>query len=108
MAFGVPRRTRPDLPRSFKTPFVPVLPIASVLASFYLMLNLPAATWIRFAIWLVIGLVVYGFYGSRRSRVGIAAAGTGGPDVIDLRDNPGEGSTRADSAGERGRARRHR
>jgi APA family basic amino acid/polyamine antiporter len=100
------RRTRPDLPRAFRTPLVPVLPIASVLASFYLMLNLPAATWIRFAIWLVIGLVVYGLYGARRSRVGLAAGG-GRPDVIDLRDAPGDGSTRADAATERGRPRRH-
>jgi basic amino acid/polyamine antiporter, APA family len=102
------RRTRPDLPRSFRTPLVPVLPIASVLASFYLMLNLPAATWIRFAIWLVIGLVVYGLYGARRSRVGLGAGRAGdGPDVIDLRDAPGEGATRADAASEQGRPRRH-
>ena len=103
------RRTRPDLPRSFKTPLVPVLPIASVLASFYLMLNLPAATWIRFAIWLVIGLVVYGLYGARRSRVGLAAADrrAGQPDVIDLRDAPGDAATGVDPATERGRQRRH-
>ncbi|MGN6689180.1 MAG: APC family permease, partial [Actinomycetales bacterium] len=78
------RRTRPDLPRAFRTPGVPVLPIISVLASFYLMLNLPTATWIRFFVWLVIGLVVYFTYGIRRSRL---ATGDGrGPDVIDLRD----------------------
>jgi APA family basic amino acid/polyamine antiporter len=63
------RRTRPDLHRSFRVPWVPVLPIVSVLASFYLMLNLPALTWLRFAIWMVIGLVIYAAYGMRRSRM---------------------------------------
>jgi APA family basic amino acid/polyamine antiporter len=63
------RRTRPDLPRSFRTPWVPVLPLASVLASIYLMLNLPALTWERFFIWLAIGLVVYFAYGMRTSRL---------------------------------------
>jgi basic amino acid/polyamine antiporter, APA family len=63
------RRTRPDLPRAFRTPWVPVLPILSVLASIYLMLNLPALTWVRFFIWLAIGLVVYFAYGNRRSRL---------------------------------------
>lgn len=68
------RRTRPDLPRSFRVPFVPVLPILSALASFYLMLNLPGATWLRFAVWMVIGVVIYALYGRRRSR--LAAGGS--------------------------------
>ena len=42
------RRTRPDLPRAFRTPWVPLMPILSVLASLWLMLNLPAETWLRF------------------------------------------------------------
>jgi APA family basic amino acid/polyamine antiporter len=63
------RRTRPDLERAFRVPGVPVVPILSVLASFYLMLNLPALTWVRFLIWMVIGLVVYFAYGVRRSRL---------------------------------------
>jgi APA family basic amino acid/polyamine antiporter len=69
------RRTRPDLHRAFRTPFVPVLPIVSALASFYLMLNLPALTWQRFFIWMAIGVVVYFLYGARRSR--LAASGEG-------------------------------
>jgi APA family basic amino acid/polyamine antiporter len=68
------RRTRPDLPRSFRVPLVPVLPILSALASFYLMLNLPGETWIRFGVWMAIGVVVYLLYGRRRSR--LAAGGT--------------------------------
>ncbi|MGW1540864.1 amino acid permease [Streptomyces sp. NPDC002309] len=64
------RRTRPDLPRSFRTPWVPVLPIVSVLASLWLMLNLPTETWIRFAVWMAIGIVVYFLYGRSHSRLG--------------------------------------
>ena len=64
------RRTRPDLKRAFRTPGMPVTPVLSVLASVYLMLNLPAVTWLRFVIWLAIGLVVYTMYGARHSRVG--------------------------------------
>src|SRR5215218_2918171 len=62
------RRTRPDLPRAFRVPGVPVLPIASALACLWLMLNLPAETWLRFAIWMVIGLGVYFLFGRRNSR----------------------------------------
>jgi basic amino acid/polyamine antiporter, APA family len=63
------RRTRPDLPRTFRTPLVPFLPIVSVLASLWLMLNLPAETWLRFAIWMVIGFLVYFLYGRSHSRL---------------------------------------
>jgi APA family basic amino acid/polyamine antiporter len=41
-----------------------------VLTSFYLMLNLPTATWIQFVIWMVIGLAIYFLYGARHSRLG--------------------------------------
>ncbi|WP_055494720.1 amino acid permease [Streptomyces sp. TP-A0356] len=64
------RRSRPDLHRAFRTPFVPVVPILSVCASLWLMVNLPAETWLRFAIWLAIGFVVYFLYGRSHSRVG--------------------------------------
>jgi APA family basic amino acid/polyamine antiporter len=67
------RRTRPDLPRAFRCPAVPWVPILSVLASVYLMLNLPALTWERFVIWMVIGLVVYYLYGRTHSRLATAA-----------------------------------
>ncbi|MCM2387082.1 amino acid permease [Streptomyces albipurpureus] len=63
------RRTRPDLPRAFRTPLVPWLPIASVAASVWLMLNLPTETWLRFGIWMVLGVLVYFWYGRRHSRL---------------------------------------
>jgi APA family basic amino acid/polyamine antiporter len=63
------RRTRPDLPRAFRCPGVPVVPVLAVLASFYLMLNLPGATWLRFLIWMVIGFIVYFFYSVSHSRL---------------------------------------
>ncbi|GJF34337.1 amino acid permease [Kitasatospora sp. NE20-6] len=64
------RRTRPDLPRSFRCPWVPALPVLSVLASLWLMINLPVATWWRFLVWMVLGVAVYAFYGRSHSRIG--------------------------------------
>ncbi|MGW5847776.1 amino acid permease [Streptomyces sp. NPDC055254] len=64
------RRTRPDLHRAFRTPWVPLVPILSIAASFWLMLNLPAETWIRFGIWMAVGIVVYFLYGRGHSRLG--------------------------------------
>ncbi|MFF7181097.1 amino acid permease [Streptomyces sp. NPDC008121] len=69
------RRSRPDLPRAFRTPWVPVLPILSIAASFWLMLNLPGETWFRFAVWMAIGVVVYFLYGRGHSRLGKAGPG---------------------------------
>ncbi|MFF8606263.1 amino acid permease [Streptomyces sp. NPDC015346] len=79
VAFGVMvlRRSRPDLPRAFRTPWVPVLPIASIAASVWLMLNLPGETWFRFAVWMAVGIVVYFLYGRRNSRLGKA-----GPNAL--------------------------
>ncbi|QRY61447.1 amino acid permease [Gordonia sp. PDNC005] len=65
------RRTRPDLKRGFRVPFVPVVPILAVLACAWLMINLSAFTWIRFLIWMVIGVVVYLAYGARHSVLGM-------------------------------------
>jgi APA family basic amino acid/polyamine antiporter len=63
------RRTRPDLPRPFKMPLVPLLPALSALIAFTLMLGLPRATWERLIIWMVIGIAVYFGYGYRNSRI---------------------------------------
>ena len=64
------RRADPERPRPFRTPFMPVLPIVSVLLSIWLMVTLSEATWIRFLGWMLLGFVVYGLYSRRRSRLG--------------------------------------
>jgi APA family basic amino acid/polyamine antiporter len=63
------RRTRPGYPRPFRTPWVPVVPILGALLSLVQMLALPLGTWIRLVIWMAVGIVVYGFYGHRHSRL---------------------------------------
>jgi len=63
------RRRRPDLPRPFKTPWVPFVPLMAILVSGYLMLSLPGDTWLRLVVWLIIGLVIYFTYGQKHSRV---------------------------------------
>jgi APA family basic amino acid/polyamine antiporter len=65
------RRSRPDLPRAFRMPAVPLLPILAALACLWLMLNLEIDTWIRFVIWLAIGFLVYFGYGRRNARLGL-------------------------------------
>ncbi|OSC69459.1 hypothetical protein B5181_12800, partial [Streptomyces sp. 4F] len=70
----------PDLPRAFRTPLVPLLPIVSVAASLWLMLNLPAETWVRFGVWMAIGVVVYFLYSRSHSRMARGEeAPAGGP-----------------------------
>src|SRR5271169_250010 len=61
------RRSRPDLPRGFRAPMVPLLPIASVCACVWLMVNLTVVTWIRFGVWMVVGIAIYLGYGRRKS-----------------------------------------
>jgi APA family basic amino acid/polyamine antiporter len=63
------RRTRPDLPRPFKVPLSPVVPILSALASLYLMWGLPFDTWLRLIVWMVIGVVIYFAYGAKHSKL---------------------------------------
>jgi APA family basic amino acid/polyamine antiporter len=69
IAVVILRRRRPDLPRSFRVPGMPVTPALAVLASLYLMLNLVEATWIRFGVWMAVGFVFYFLYGIRKSRL---------------------------------------
>ena len=49
---------------------MPLLPIAAIIACMWLMVNLTGLTWIRFLIWMAIGVVVYFLYGRRHSLVG--------------------------------------
>jgi len=64
------RKRRPDLERSFKVPFNPVLPILAAVVCLYLALNLSIETWLRFVVWMVIGFAIYFLYGYGHSRVG--------------------------------------
>ena len=66
------RRTRPDLPRSFRVPAVYVVATLSVLLCLWLALNLTGETWLRFLIWMAIGFIVYFTYGRHRSRLALA------------------------------------
>jgi len=68
------RRSDPDRRRPFRAPWVPVTPLISIVACLYLMLQLPIVTWIRFGIWLVIGLVIYFVYGYSHSTLRKRAA----------------------------------
>lgn len=63
------RKTDPDQPRPFRTPFVPVLPALGILANGYLMYSLGWENWARLFIWLAIGLVVYFAYSVKHSKV---------------------------------------
>jgi len=69
IAVPVLRRTKPDMKRPFRVPLSPVIPILSALACLYLMTNLSVETWVRFLIWMVLGLSVYFFYGKRNARL---------------------------------------
>jgi APA family basic amino acid/polyamine antiporter len=63
------RRTRPDLERGYRVPFVPVFPLIGAALCIYLMVDLPGTTWVRFAIWMALGLVIYFAYGMRHSKL---------------------------------------
>ena len=73
------RRIDPQRPRPFRVPWVPLTPLISIVACLYLMWQLPAVTWIRFAIWLVVGLVIYFTYGYQHSTLRRRAAAGGSP-----------------------------
>jgi APA family basic amino acid/polyamine antiporter len=73
------RRTRPDMERGFRVPFVPVFPIIGVLLCLYLMVKLPVDTWLRFVVWLAIGLVIYFAYGRHHSRLRLNPEASGSP-----------------------------
>lgn len=66
----VVRRTQPNAPRSFKTPFVPWVPAAGLVCCIGMMLFLPAETWIRLVMWMLIGIDIYSFYAIKHSVIG--------------------------------------
>lgn len=63
------RYTKPDLPRAFRTPLVPYVPVLGIGFCVWLMVSLPVVTWYRFFIWLVIGLVIYFAYSRKHSQL---------------------------------------
>ena len=63
------RKSMPDVHRAFKTPFVPTVPILGILTCLCMMLFLPADTWIRLVLWMLIGLDVYACYGVKHSKL---------------------------------------
>jgi APA family basic amino acid/polyamine antiporter len=67
LAVLILRRTQPDRARSFRVPFVPLLPVLSVLCCLILMAGLTLENWIRFFVWLAIGLAIYFLYSRHRS-----------------------------------------
>jgi APA family basic amino acid/polyamine antiporter len=74
VCFGVVvmRITKPDMERPFRTPFSPLFPVLGMLSCGALMAFLPAITWLRFVIWLVIGLIVYFSYSLNHSKLATA------------------------------------
>ena len=61
------RRSRPDLPRTFRTPLYPLTPVLGVLFCLLLVAGLGSATWLVFLAWMLVGLAVYFGYGYRHS-----------------------------------------
>lgn len=78
----VVRRSQPDAPRGFRTPLVPLVPVMGILTCLGLMLFLPADTWIRLVVWMLLGLDIYVHYGLRRSHLEPATAHRRGAWVI--------------------------
>ncbi len=66
----VMRKKMPDLPRAFKTPMVPLVPILGIITCLFMMVFLPMDTWIRLLLWMLIGLDIYLAYGAKNSHLG--------------------------------------
>ena len=66
----VMRRTDPDAPRPFRAPLVPLVPVMGIVFCLVLMFSLPWENWVRLAVWLAVGLVIYFSYGRFHSRLG--------------------------------------
>jgi len=64
------RRKMPELPRAFKTPLVPLVPILGIITCLFMMVFLPMDTWIRLIVWMLIGLDIYLVYGVKHSHLG--------------------------------------
>src|ERR671917_983211 len=76
------RRTQPDLPRAFRTPLVPAIPIAAAALCLFVMGFLTIGTWIRFLGWMAIGIVFYFLYSRSHSRLGRTESGGGASQEV--------------------------
>jgi APA family basic amino acid/polyamine antiporter len=66
----VMRRKMPEIPRAFKTPMVPLVPILGIFTCLFMMVFLPMDTWIRLLVWMLIGMDIYLAYGAKHSHLG--------------------------------------
>ncbi len=78
------RKAMPDAPRSFKTPLVPFVPIAGIITCLVMMLFLPADTWIRLVLWMLIGLDIYVCYGIKHSKLEHMQKHRSGQTTLDM------------------------
>ena len=78
VAVIVLRYRRPDLPRTFRCPGMPIVPAIGIVFSLWLVTYLTVETWLRFAVWFVLGLLVY--FGYSRSRSRLATSSRPAPD----------------------------
>jgi len=67
IAVLIMRKKHPEADRPFRAPFVPFVPLAGIATCLILMLSLPAENWVRLIVWLLIGFVIYFFYGRKHS-----------------------------------------
>ncbi|MEV0164247.1 amino acid/polyamine/organocation transporter (APC superfamily) [Nonomuraea fuscirosea] len=79
VAVIVLRYRQPDLPRSFRTPWMPVVPAVGVVFSIWLITFLAPETWLRFGVWFVIGLIIYFTYSRRHSALNATPPDSSGP-----------------------------
>ncbi len=93
------RKKSPDIHRPFKTPFVPWVPLGGILTCFYLMYKLPLTTWIRFVVWLAIGLIIYFLYGikhtdyTRKLEACPCVEIDGASNIVENEENPADSGT---------------
>jgi len=69
LAVIILRKTHPDLPRAFRCPFVPFVPLLSIFSCIFLMLQLKLLTWVAFLVWLLLGVIFYFSYSFKHSKL---------------------------------------
>ncbi len=80
----VMRKKMPEVPRAFTTPWVPLIPILGVGTCLFMMVFLPADTWIRLVVWMLIGLDIYAYYGIKNSILGGGTEARKGKTVMNI------------------------